>query len=92
MVNKEARKTALEKFKKSIKEEMMDDESKESIQGLKRVTVASPTEEGLKKGLSTAEKLIKLKEHFGLDDEDEEEEEETEHADKLMKLKELLGK
>jgi hypothetical protein len=42
---------------------------------LKKVTVASPTEEGLKKGLSLAEKLMQAK--FG--EQEEEDSEELDH-------------
>jgi hypothetical protein len=45
---------------------------------LSKVTVAAPSKEGLKKGLSLAEKLIKAK--YGMDEDEEETDEEHEHS------------
>jgi len=49
---------------------------RDKLKGLKKVTVASDSEEGLKKGLSMAEKLMRLKEGKSEDEESEDDSEE----------------
>ena len=50
------------KMLQDLKEEMLDEMGEgmsDKMEGLKKVTVASPTEEGLKEGLSKAEEILK---------------------------------
>jgi hypothetical protein len=69
-------------MKKSLMEliDLMDDMEGDSygdeLKGMKKVTVAAPDEEGLKKGLSKAEQLLKMRSGMDMDSEDEEESEE----------------
>lgn len=59
-----------------LMDEMESEDYGEKLGSLKKVTVAAPSEEGLKKGLSKAEQLLKMR--SGMDMEDSEDEEESE--------------
>jgi hypothetical protein len=88
-------------MKKSLMQliDLMDDMEGDSygdeLKGMKKVTVAAPDEEGLKKGLSKAEQLLKMRSGMDMDSEDEEEygeecegcEEGCEHCEDKMPLK-----
>lgn len=84
---KEAKMESLKGIKEVMSEMMGDDLNK--MKGMKKVTVASPTEEGLKEGLAKAEDVVGEK----LDSEDSDEEEEAcpecESEDMLMEKPEL---
>ena len=83
MKRKKGRAMALEELKQLLKSEMPED-MEEKLHGLKKVVVASPSEEGLEEGLDKAQMLLKMKREEEMD-EDEDEEEKL--ADKLMRLK-----
>lgn len=78
-------------------DEMMGEKLKT---GLKKVTVAAPTSEGLKKGLEKAEEIVEAKEEPEAEEAEEYEEESEEMSeeelqkqiDELMKKKEELAK
>jgi hypothetical protein len=59
-----------------LMDEMESEDYGEKLGSLKKVTVAAPDEEGLKKGLSKAEQLLKMRSGMDMDSEDEEESEE----------------
>lgn len=99
---KEAKLQVLKELKKLMSDEMAKDlkglrgEEELGTDSIKKVTVAAPDEEGLKKGLSKANELVgELGEK---EDEEEEEYEEKEEegmemsdAEKLAKLEEELA-
>jgi hypothetical protein len=75
---KENKKMALKQALSQLMEIMDDMEGEgfgEALGGMKKVTVASPTEEGLEKGLSKAEKILKMRQGMDMDDSEEESEE-----------------
>lgn len=57
----EAKKEALKKMKEGYKSERMKDMMGD-MEDMKKVTVMSDSEEGLKEGLSKAEQIMKMKE------------------------------
>jgi len=59
-----------------LMDEMESEDYGEKLGSLKKVTVAAPDEEGLKKGLSKAEQLLKMRSGMDMDSEEEEESEE----------------
>lgn len=59
----------------SMMDEMEGEGYGDELSSLKKVTVAAPDEEGLKKGLSKAEQLLKMREGMVSEDSEEEEEE-----------------
>lgn len=59
----------------SMMDEMEGEGFGENLGSMKKVTVAAPTEEGLKKGLSKAEEIMKMREGMEMDDEEESENE-----------------
>ena len=59
-----------------LMDDMEGDSYGDELKGMKKVTVAAPDEEGLKKGLSKAEQLLKMRSGMDMDSEDEEESEE----------------
>ena len=63
----------------SMMDEMESEDFGKELGSMKKVTVAAPTEEGLKKGLSKAEEIMKMREGMEMDEEDSEEEEESEN-------------
>lgn len=56
---KKAKKNILEQVRK-----LAEDQMREKMDGMKKVTVASPTKEGLKEGLDKAEEMMSDKEKF----------------------------
>jgi hypothetical protein len=90
---KENKKMAMKQALSQLMEIMNDMEGEgfgEELSGLKKVTVAAPTEEGLEKGLSKAEKLLKMRQGMDMgeeDCEDEMEEESEEEEMPMMKMK-----
>jgi hypothetical protein len=61
-----------------LMDEMESEDYSEKLGGLKKVTVAAPSEEGLKKGLSKAEQLLKMRSGMDMEDSEEESEDEEE--------------
>ena len=61
---------AKKKMLKELSKMMRDDYYDEPMKGMKKVTVASDTEEGLEKGLSKAEEILKKRKDME-EDEDE---------------------
>jgi hypothetical protein len=97
---KEAKMQVLKELKKLMGEEMVKDfkglRDKEELgtDSIKKVTVAAPDDEGLKKGLSKANELVGEMGEAEEEDEMEEESEESEEmsdAEKLAKLEEELA-
>lgn len=78
--DKAAKMDVLNEIKGTLSEMMGDDLKR--VKGMKKVTVASPTEEGLKEGLEKAGDVVDEK----LDSEDEESEEESEDTEEEMPM------
>ena len=69
---KENKKMALKQALSQLMEIMNDMEGEgfgEELGSMKKVTVAAPTEEGLEKGLSKAEKLLKMRQGMDMGEE-----------------------
>ncbi len=77
----EVKKDLLKKLKKLMRDDM-GEPLKDKLEGMKKVTVASDSEEGLKEGLSMAEKI--MEKHSMMKDMDDYEED-SEDADEMMK-------
>jgi len=90
------------KGKKSAKREMLEALKKEMNSGddvgmadklkdLKKVTVASDSKEGLEKGLSKAQEILKKRsELLGLDEDEDEKEDKEESEEKMEMLKQMM--
>jgi hypothetical protein len=65
-MKKEARTKMLKELKKAMRDDIHEP-LREGMKGLKKVTVASDSEEGLEEGLSKAQKILKKKEEMGED-------------------------
>lgn len=78
-MKKDAKMDMLKSLKKMAKE-MMYQDMPEEMKGMKKITVMSDDEEGLKEGLSKAEEIMKMREEV----EGEEEFEEDEYEDDEM--------
>lgn len=76
---------------------MMGEGRMKGLEGLQKVTVAAPDEEGLEEGLSTAQKLMQMRESMMSEedyeeDEDEEYSEEEEYEEDMDSDEEKLAK
>ncbi len=71
---------AKEEILMELIEEMMDMRGKKlmgDMEGMKKVTVASPSKEGLEEGLEKAKEMMEMKEEMSSEGEEEETEEES---------------
>lgn len=67
---------------------MAEDEMGNELKGLKKVTVAAPSEEGLKEGLEKAEEIVEAKDEMS----EEESEDEVLSEEEQALLEKLLAK
>jgi len=83
---KEAKMSVLNELKK-----LMDDKLAGDLKGLKKVTVASDSKEGLKEGLEKAEEVLEKSPEMGMEEESEDEEEMDLEQASVDELKEMLS-
>ena len=80
---------------KELKKAMMDDDDvgmAEKLEGMKKVTVASDTKEGLEEGLDKAQEILKKRKAMMEDDSAADmEEDEDDVEEKLEMMKKMMG-